>query len=58
MSTSILRTADAWYVTAADGAVKISTAATTTGELLADRQAIAAAAEGAATDRVEDLALV
>jgi 2-keto-4-pentenoate hydratase/2-oxohepta-3-ene-1,7-dioic acid hydratase in catechol pathway len=58
LSTSILRTADAWYVTTAGGAVKISTAATTTGELLADRQAIASAAAGAATDRVEDLALV
>ncbi|WP_112264179.1 fumarylacetoacetate hydrolase family protein [Lentzea terrae] len=58
MSTSILRTADAWYVATAGGAVKISTDATTTGELLADRQAIAAAVAGAATDRVEDLALV
>jgi 2-keto-4-pentenoate hydratase/2-oxohepta-3-ene-1,7-dioic acid hydratase in catechol pathway len=58
LSTSILRTADAWYVATAGGAVKISTDATTTGELLADRQAIAAAVAGAATDRVEDLALV
>ncbi|GGU43708.1 fumarylacetoacetate hydrolase family protein [Lentzea flava] len=58
MSTSILRTADAWYVATAGGAVKISTAATTTGELLADRQAIAAATTGVATDRVEDLALM
>jgi 2-keto-4-pentenoate hydratase/2-oxohepta-3-ene-1,7-dioic acid hydratase in catechol pathway len=58
LSTSILRTADAWYVATAEGAVEISTDATTTGELLADRQAIAAAAAGAATDRVEDLALV
>ncbi|MFI9812537.1 fumarylacetoacetate hydrolase family protein [Saccharothrix variisporea] len=56
MSTSILRTADAWYVATADGAAKIATAATTTAELLADRQAIAAAVE--TTDRVEDLALV
>ncbi|GAB3002652.1 fumarylacetoacetate hydrolase family protein [Saccharothrix stipae] len=58
MSTSILRTADAWYVATAGGAVKIATSATTTGELLADRQAISAAAASASTDRVEDLALV
>jgi len=60
LSTSILRTADAWYVATTGGAVKIATAATTTGELLADRQAIAAAAggAGASTDRVEDLALL
>ena len=58
MSTSILRTADAWYVAVSGGAVKISTDAATTGELLADRPAITAAAAGEATDRVEDLALV
>ncbi|MBR7825969.1 fumarylacetoacetate hydrolase family protein [Actinospica sp. MGRD01-02] len=58
MSTSILRTADAWYVATTGGAVKIATGARTTGELLADRSAIAAAAAGASTDRVEDLALV
>ncbi|MEJ2852452.1 MULTISPECIES: fumarylacetoacetate hydrolase family protein [unclassified Saccharothrix] len=57
MSTSILRTADAWYVATGGGAAKITTAATTTAELLADRQAIAAAA-GGPTERVEDLALV
>ncbi|MFD4196390.1 fumarylacetoacetate hydrolase family protein [Amycolatopsis thermoflava] len=58
MSTSILRTADAWYVAAGAAATKIGTAATTTGELLADRAAIAAAAAGPAIDRVEDLVLV
>ena len=62
MSTSILRTADAWYVaTPGGGAVKIVTTAATTGELLADRQAIAAAASataGAHAVRVEDLELV
>ena len=39
MTTSILRTADAWYVQTDTGAAKIDTAATTTGELLGDRAA-------------------
>jgi len=46
MTTSILRTADAWWVLVDGGAVQINTAATTTGELLGDRDAIAAAATG------------
>ncbi|WAL68592.1 fumarylacetoacetate hydrolase family protein [Amycolatopsis cynarae] len=58
MSISILRTADAWYTAHGPEATKIDTQATTTGELLGDRQAVAAAAAGAATDRVEDLALI
>ncbi|MEV8441681.1 fumarylacetoacetate hydrolase family protein [Actinosynnema sp. NPDC051121] len=62
MSTSILRTADAWYVATAEGAVKVASRATTTGDLLADGQAVSDAAAGAAsgetTHRVEDLALV
>lgn len=57
MSTSVLRTADAWYVLTEGGAARIATTATTTGELLADRRAVAAAA-APATDLVEDLALV
>ena len=58
MSTSVLRTADAWWVATPAGAAKITTDARTTGELLADRAAIAAA--GASTDTVpiESLALV
>ncbi|MGV9362276.1 fumarylacetoacetate hydrolase family protein [Amycolatopsis sp. NPDC003731] len=56
MSPTVLRTADAWYLATPDGAAKIPTAAKTTGELLADRTAIAAA--GPATDSVEDLVLV
>ncbi|HJW60459.1 MAG TPA: fumarylacetoacetase, partial [Actinomycetota bacterium] len=32
MSTSVLRTADAWWVATAAGAVKITTDARTTGE--------------------------
>ncbi|HEX8865219.1 MAG TPA: fumarylacetoacetate hydrolase family protein, partial [Lentzea sp.] len=34
MSTSILRTVDAWWVSSPDGATRIDTAARTTGELL------------------------
>ena len=44
MTTSILRTADAWWVQTATGAVRIATTATATGELLADRAAIDTAA--------------
>ncbi|AQA03287.1 fumarylacetoacetase [Mycobacterium sp. MS1601] len=44
MTISVLKTADAWWVkTDADHAAEIATAATTTGELLGDRAAIAAA---------------
>ncbi|MGW6621899.1 fumarylacetoacetate hydrolase family protein [Nocardia sp. NPDC055002] len=58
MSISVLRTADAWWVLTPDGAVRIDTAATTTGELLADRAAIDAARGGSDTTPVETLALV
>jgi len=40
MSTSILRTADAWWVGTPAGAVRIDTTARTTADLLADRRAI------------------
>ena len=40
MSTSVIRTSDAWWVKNADRATKIDTTAVTTGELLADRAAI------------------
>jgi 2-keto-4-pentenoate hydratase/2-oxohepta-3-ene-1,7-dioic acid hydratase in catechol pathway len=40
MSTSILRTADAWWVRTPAGAVRIDTDAETTADLLADRRAI------------------
>ncbi|MBV8539380.1 MAG: fumarylacetoacetate hydrolase family protein [Pseudonocardiales bacterium] len=58
MTTSVLRTADAWWVCTPTGAAKLTTTATTTAELLADRAAITAA--GAATDTVpvDSLALV
>jgi hypothetical protein len=43
MSITILRTADAWWVRTPRGAARIDTDATTTGELLADRERIEAA---------------
>ena len=57
MTISVLRTKDAWWVQTPTGAARISTAATTTSELLADRAAIedAAAAEGSVA--VDGLAL-
>ena len=57
MTISVLRTKDAWWVQTPTGAARISTAATTTSELLADRAAIedAAAAEGSVA--VDELAL-
>lgn len=58
MTTSVLRTADSWYVATPAGAVKIDTAATTTGAVLADRGAIEVAAAGTDTVPVADLALV
>jgi 2-keto-4-pentenoate hydratase/2-oxohepta-3-ene-1,7-dioic acid hydratase in catechol pathway len=58
MTTTVLRTVDAWYVQTDTGAVKIDTAATTTGELLRNRPAVDAAANGTAGVPVETLALV
>jgi 2-keto-4-pentenoate hydratase/2-oxohepta-3-ene-1,7-dioic acid hydratase in catechol pathway len=57
MSTSVLRTADAWWVQTPSGAAKVPTTARTTAELLTDRPAIAAAAS-AETVAVDGLALV
>lgn len=58
MTTSILRTADAWWVQTATGAARIDTDATTTRELLEDRSAIDAAANSTDTVPVESLALL
>jgi 2-keto-4-pentenoate hydratase/2-oxohepta-3-ene-1,7-dioic acid hydratase in catechol pathway len=58
MTISILRTIDSWWVQTASGAAKIATAAATTGELLADRTAIDAAAHSGDTVPVDGLALV
>lgn len=58
MTTSILRTADAWWVQTPTGAAKIATTATSTRELLADRAAVDAAAHSRDTVPVDSLALV
>jgi 2-keto-4-pentenoate hydratase/2-oxohepta-3-ene-1,7-dioic acid hydratase in catechol pathway len=58
MTVSVLRTADAWWLKTADGAVKIDTAATSTAALLGDRTAIDAAANSTDTVALDSLALV
>ena len=58
MTISVLRTADAWWVQTPTGAAKIKTSATTTGELLADRASIDAAAHNGTTVAVDSLDLV
>ncbi|WP_067902189.1 fumarylacetoacetate hydrolase family protein [Nocardia vaccinii] len=58
MSTSVLRTADAWWVRTPAGAARIDTTATTTRELLADRDAIAAAAAATEVVAVDSLSLI
>ncbi len=57
MTISGLRTDDAWWVQTPTGAARISTAATTTSELLADRAAIEAAAAAEGSVAVDELAL-
>ena len=46
MSITILRTPDAWWVLTPDGAARIETDATTTGQLIADPDRIDAARNG------------
>ena len=58
MTTSVLRTADGWWVRNGDGAAKVQTSATTTAELLADRAAVQAARAATTTVAVKDLALL
>jgi 2-keto-4-pentenoate hydratase/2-oxohepta-3-ene-1,7-dioic acid hydratase in catechol pathway len=58
MTTSVLRTSGAWWVQTPTGAAKIKTSAATTGELLADRAAIDAAAHSGDTVPVDSLDLV
>ena len=58
MSTSVIRTSDAWWVKNADRATKVDTAAVTTGELLADRAAITAAAASGDSVAVDGLDLI
>lgn len=58
MTTTILRTPDAWWVQTAKGANRIHTDATTTRELLADRAAIDSAASSGDVVSVDDLELI
>ena len=59
MTISILRTDDAWWVATESGATKIGSDAATTGELLADRASIEAAAASASDHvPVESLTLI
>lgn len=58
MTTSILRTADAWWVRTPTGAARISTTATTTGDLLQDREAIERASHSTETVPVDSLTLI
>lgn len=58
MTTSVLRTTDGWWVQTPTGAAKIATAATGTGELLADRAAIETAAASKASVAVDELTLL
>jgi 2-keto-4-pentenoate hydratase/2-oxohepta-3-ene-1,7-dioic acid hydratase in catechol pathway len=58
MTISILRTADAWWVATATGAVKVNTDAITTAGLLANRAAIDAAASGSHAVSVDGLKLL
>lgn len=58
MTVSVLRTADAWWVETPSGAARITTTARTTGELLTDRAAVAAAAASSETVPVDGLALL
>ncbi|MGB6207769.1 fumarylacetoacetate hydrolase family protein [Mycobacterium sp.] len=58
MTIAVLRTVDAWWVQTPTGAAQITTSATTTAELLADRAAIEAAAHSSETVPVDSLQLV
>ena len=58
MTISVLRTTDGWWVQTSTGAAKISTTAATTGELLADRAAIEAAAASEGSVSIDELSLL
>jgi 2-keto-4-pentenoate hydratase/2-oxohepta-3-ene-1,7-dioic acid hydratase in catechol pathway len=58
MTISVLRTTDGWWVQTPTGAAKISTTAATTGELLADRAAIEAAAASEGSVSIDELTLL
>ena len=58
MTTSILRTADAWWVQTPTGAARVATTANSTRELLADRESIERAAHSMDTVLVDTLELL
>ena len=58
MTTSVLRTADGWWVQTPAGAAKVDTRATTTAELLADRAAVEAAKASGSAVPVDTLSLL
>ncbi len=58
MTVSVLRTADGWWVRTPAGAARIDTRATTTGQLLADRAAVRAAASSTDSVPVDSLTLL
>jgi 2-keto-4-pentenoate hydratase/2-oxohepta-3-ene-1,7-dioic acid hydratase in catechol pathway len=58
MTIAVLRTADAWWVHTPAGAAKITTGATTTAELFADRAAVESATHSSDTVPVDSLELV
>jgi 2-keto-4-pentenoate hydratase/2-oxohepta-3-ene-1,7-dioic acid hydratase in catechol pathway len=58
MTTSVFRTADAWWAATPTGAARIATAAATTAQLLADRDAVDAAANSTGTVDVNELDLL
>ncbi|MFF7891749.1 fumarylacetoacetate hydrolase family protein [Streptomyces sp. NPDC007907] len=59
MSVNVLRTADGWYAVRDQRAVRVRTAAATTAALLADREAVTAAAHSTAAGvPVTDLAVL
>jgi 2-keto-4-pentenoate hydratase/2-oxohepta-3-ene-1,7-dioic acid hydratase in catechol pathway len=58
MSTTILRTADAWWVQTPEGAARIQTDAVTTAEILAEPERIEAASAAATTADPATLTLV
>ena len=58
VTTAVLRTVDAWWVRKGTRAARIDTTATTTRELLADRETIDAAASSSDTLPIEGLRLL
>ncbi|MDT5358459.1 MAG: hypothetical protein QOC69_221 [Mycobacterium sp.] len=58
MTVSILRTAEGWWVQTPTGAARVATTATTTRQLLADRDAVDAGAHSTDTVPVDSLQLL